>query len=620
MRMSATEELRAPAHKPPRKRLIRRWWFWAIIVVFVLLVAGALYAWQLSTRVFEVKNELESAQGLATDLKTQAAALDLEAAQGTLDEVSEHTNRAVEISQEPIWSFSEGIPVLGKNLVVVRQLAGVTDDLMGDVAAPLIDAVKNVDPASLAITNGAIDVAPFIGAVDAIAIADTNLKETSATLEAIDTDGTVDQVSGAKTTLTGLLESVAPLLDTVNNVAPLLPATLGAEAPRKYVVMFQNNAESRPLGGTALSFAVISIDQGRIIFDETIPAGFKNFVASTPVLPQPDGVAELFNGELGNFIPNNTLRPSFTTAALVTQEMWKRDQGYAVDGIISIDPVALSYILRATGPIPLSTGDVLTSESLVPLLLNGVYQRYNTNNVLRDNLAQDRVYSEAVDATFSALTTKPLDPMLLVGALTQGWNESRILYWSAHEDEQARLIKFGLNAELPVSDETTERMGVYFAENVGSKMNFYLNQSVEIAQATCRTDGLESYRISTTLTNTMDPPFVKALSPSIVGNYKPTNLGRGVQRMVVLLYAPPGSTITNVSVNGGPPNYEAHHDGDYPVGRVVVTVDPGTASTITYDVLAGTPGVRTLEAKSTPMVTPTPITTVALDCATVTAK
>lgn len=619
--MSATEELRAPAHRPPRKSLFRRWWFWVLAVLLLIVIAAGLYAWALASRVFEVKDQLESAQSLASDLKTQASAFDMDAAVSTLDDVSDHTSRAVEITEEPIWSFSEGLPVLGKNLVVVRQLAGVTDDLMVEVATPLIEAVKTVDPASLAITDGAIDVAPFVGAVDAIAVADTNLKETSAALEAIDTEDTVDQVAGAKTTLSGLLASVAPLLETANNIAPLVPATLGADAPRRYVVMFQNNAESRALGGTALSFAVISMDKGKIIFDEAIPAGFKNFVTSAPVLPQPDGVAELFNGELGNFIPNNTLRPSFTTAAQLTQEMWKRDQGYAVDGVISIDPVALSYILRATGPIPLSTGDVLTSDSLVPLLLNGLYQRFNTRNAQKDNIAQDLVYSEAVDATFSALTTKPLDPNALVAALMQGWDESRILYWSAHEDEQARLIGLGLKGELPVSDATTERMGVYFADNVGSKMNFYLNQSIDVAQATCRADGLESYRVAATLTNTMDPPFVKELSTSILGQqYWKMGLAKGVQRLVVLLYAPPGSTITNVSVNGGPPQYQAHHDGDYPVGRVVVDIDPGAAVNVTYDVLAGTPGVRTLEVKSTPMVTPTPITTVPLDCATVSAK
>ncbi|WP_411701471.1 DUF4012 domain-containing protein [Conyzicola sp.] len=619
--MSATEELRAPAHRPPRKRLVRRWWFWLVVVVILVLVAGGLFAWQLASRVFAAQDELVSAQALASDLKTQAAALDMDGAVATLDKVKKHTAAAAAITEEPIWSFGEGIPTLGKNLTVVRELAGVTNDLMTDVASPLVEAVSAVDPAALAPKDGAIDLEPLKGAAGAVAEADASFKETSATLAAIDTKDTVDQVSSAKTTLTGLLESVGPLLQTANTIAPVITPTLGSDGPRKYVVMFQNPAESRALGGTALSFAVISIDQGRIAFDESIPAGFKNFTTSVPVLPQPDGVAELFNGELGNFIANNTARPSFTTAALVTQEMWKRDQGYAVDGIISIDPVALSYVLRATGPIPLSTGDVLTSDNLVKFLLNDVYQRFNTSNTVKDNRNQDVVYDEAVGATFKALTSGSLDPGALIGAITQSFTERRMAYWSAHEDEQARLVSVGsLNAEIPISDATTERMGVYFADNVGSKMNFYLNQTIDIAQATCRADGLESYRVATKLTNTLDPTGLNKVSRSILGQWEPMQLKKGQQRMIVLLYAPPGSIINNITVNGGPPAYTGHHDGDYQVGRVVVTVDPGTTSTISYDVIAGTPGVRTLEVQSTPMVNPTPITTVPLDCATVPAK
>ena len=37
--------------------------------------------------------------------------------------------------------------------------------------------------------------------------------------------------------------------------------------------MFLNSAEVRALGGTALSFAEISVDHGKIEFKRTVPAG-----------------------------------------------------------------------------------------------------------------------------------------------------------------------------------------------------------------------------------------------------------------------------------------------------------------------------------------------------------
>ena len=610
----------ARSRKPGRKPLARRWWFWALIAGFVLIVVGALAAWQLGTRVLEVKGELEKAQALTGQLKTQATALDAAGATATLDEITAHTDRAVEISGDGVWAAGEKVPFLGKNLSVVGSLARVTDDLMTEVAAPLIEVAGSIDPASLVPAGGAVNLQPIIDAGPAIARADAGVKAAAATLATLDTDGTIDQVSAAATQVSTLLETVVPITETLGTVVPLLPPALGSEAPRTYVVMFQNPAESRSLGGTALSFASITVDQGNIAFNETIPAGFKNFAASAPVITPPDGVSELFDGAFGNFIANATLRPSFTSAAQITQEMWIRDQGYAVDGIISIDPVALSYVLRATGPIPIATGDVLTSDNLVPLLLNEVYQRYNSGNVGRDNLAQDVVYAAAVDATFAALTDGSADPTALIAALTQGWDESRIMYWSAHEDEQAQLIEAGLNGELPVSDDATDRVGVYYSDNVGSKLNFYLQQSVELAQATCRVDGLSSYRVSTALTSTVDPAGVSKLSPSIVGQFKREGLEPGVQRMVVMLYAPPGSQLSGATVNGEAVELPAFHDTDYPVGKLTVSVEPGATVTVSYDLVAASAGAKALEAQITPMVNPTAVTTVPLDCATVTAK
>jgi hypothetical protein len=64
---------------------------------------------------------------------------------------------------------------------------------------------------------------------------------------------------------------------------------------------------------------------------------------------------------------------------------------------------------------------------------------------------------------------------------------------------------------------------------------------------------------------------------------------------------------------------DPHHDTDYPVGRIVVTMKPGATANVTYDVVAASAGSKTLEAQITPTVNPTTLTTVPLDCATVPA-
>jgi hypothetical protein len=602
-----------------QKRFFTRWWFWLIIVVVVLALVGAYAAW-VGSRALAAKEELETAQSLVSEMKTQALAFDIEGAVETYESVATHTGRAVELANDPFWKAGESVPFAGPNLRAVRELAEVTDAVVTDVVSPLMDVAGSLDPAALTPKDGALDVAPFVAAVPALAKANEGLVTVKADAEAIQTEGTIDQVAAAQKQITGLLTQLDEPLALLNQIVPLLGPALGSDGPRNYVIMFQNPAEARALGGTALSFALVKVDQGKIELQNSIAAGYGNFTQwGSSVVPPPDGVEEIYGTDYGIFIANVTVRPSFPDTARITQEMWLRQFGFNVDGIVSIDPVALSYILRATDPIPLSSGDVLAPDTLVPLLLNTVYQRYNSGKIEKDNIAQDAVYSEAVAATFGRLTSGPLDPKALIEALLQGTTERRILMYSARPEETAQLSAYGLTGDLPVSDATTDRVGVYFQDNVGAKMNYYLQQAVHLSQAVCRPDGRSNYRVSVDLTNAVDPAQVSAISPSILGMYKYQKVKKGDQRLVVMIYAPPGSEIVGAGLNGKAQDLDPYHDEAYPVRKMVVPVPAGKTVSLSYDIVASAPGVRALEAVVTPLVSPTAVDTTPLDCATVPA-
>ena len=597
------------------RRAVNRRVVWSIVALFV--VVAALGAW-IAVRALQAKAELEAAQGLFGQLQQQAMSFDAVGADATLQRITVRTDKAVELTSDPVWRAGEMVPFAGANLRAFRQIAALTSDVVDNVATPLIGAVDGLDPATLTPPSAEIDLSTLLTAAPAIAAAADGVAVALDDAEKIDTSGAIEQLSAARTRIVDVLRSVSPLLSTLDSMVPLMPSVLGADAPRTYVVMFQNPAESRALGGAALSFAVLSMDAGRIELQSTVSAASKNFRGyAEPVVAAPDGIPDLFAGTYATSIANSTVRPSFTAAAEITSEMWFRQFGYRVDGVVSIDPVALSYILGATDPITLSTGDVLTGDTLVPLLLNGVYQRYDSPDIEANNTAQDAVYAEAVTATFARLSSGVFDPRLMVDAIVKGWNEHRLLYWSADADEQARLVSFGLSGELPVSDATTERVGVYFQDNVGSKMNYYLQQTVHLARSTCRADGRENYRVTVDLRNGIDPAAASSLASSIVGTWKHEGVARGDQRMVVMLYAPPGSTIVSRSVNGAAVPMDALHDTTYPVSKIVVTIPAGAVSTVSFDVVAASPGNRSLDAVVTPMVNPTTVIDEVLDCATV---
>jgi hypothetical protein len=565
------------------------------------------------------KTELEAAQALIPQLTSQAATFDVDAALDTFDQIADSTSSAASLTDDPIWRVAEFFPVLGKNFAAVRQLAAATSGVITEVAGPLLGVVETLNPSSLVPRGGAIDLAPFEDAVPVISSASQASVVLLAEIASIDTDGTFDQIAGAKATVGDALESISSALDMADRVVPIVPVALGSEGPRTYVVMFQNNAEPRALGGTALSFAVITVDAGKIELTATIPAGFENFpVFDPPIVSTEAGVQNFYSDAvLGGFIPNVTTRPSFVGAAEITQETWRRTFGYEVDAIVSVDPVFLSYVLRATDPIALTTGDVLQSDTIVPLLLNGVYQRFNTSDPVADNAAQDVVYSEAVSATFAALTSGALKPPELLAAIAQGWSEERLLMWSAHEDEQRVLAEIGLPGELPISDEVTDRFGVYFQDNVGSKLGYYLRQTVRLESANCRDDGRVVYRVSVDVAHTLDPAEVDGLSASIAGNWLAEGVPRAWQRLIVMIYAPPGAELISANIDGQIVPTSARFDSDRPVELNTIEIAPGTTRTLTFDYVASQVGAKKLEAKITPLVNPTELIVGPLDCTTV---
>ncbi|MEO5920109.1 MAG: DUF4012 domain-containing protein [Pseudolysinimonas sp.] len=587
------------------------------MIPVALLVAAV--AW-VGVRGLLAKGELEEAQALIREMKQSALDFDLPAVGTTFNEVKQHSEAARGLTSDPVWRLFEFIPWAGGNLTVVREVAATAADTVVALE-PLADLASSLDPAALAPVDGAIPIEPFEKAVPIVQAASARISELTIEVGEIDASSAIGPVADARKRVADLLESTAPALETASSLLPLVPPLLGSEGVKTYVVMFQNNAEARSLGGTALSFAQITIDHGHLSLIQTVPAGYGNFpyFDSSPI-PTPDGVDEVYPGSFGRFIVQATLRPSFPSAAEITSATWSIARGVHADGVISLDAVALSYVLRATGPIPLSTGDVLDADNVVRLLLNEVLQRYNSGDIEADNVAQDAVYSEAVAQTFSKLSGGQFDVAALMRSVAQGFTEQRFSYWSATPADQATIAAAGLVNDVPQSDDETDRVGLYVNDSLGAKLDFYLRTALVTASAVCTDDGRQVHRLSYTLQNELDPASVGSLSPLIAGvNYVQKGIGRGDQLTTIFVYAPPGSTFLGATVDGAPVVLQPLHDTDHPVARIMVLAHPGGSTAVSLDIAMGSPGDRALEVETTPGVYPTAVATGALDCSTVPA-
>ena len=80
---------------------------------------------------------------------------------------------------------------------------------------------------------------------------------------------------------------------------------------------------------------------------------------------------------------NSNLSAHFPYAAQIWKAMWAHDSGMSVDGVIALDPVALSYVLGAVGPVTMPDGEVITEGNVIELTESTAYQRFPDDAVAR---------------------------------------------------------------------------------------------------------------------------------------------------------------------------------------------------------------------------------------------
>lgn len=606
-----------PMHaRTPRRRRASFAGLTGLLLLGVVVFTGS---W-VGARAWIAKGELQQAQALVTELKDQVASGQYDGAVDVYEAVRHHTQTARELTDDPLWDVTELVPILGDNLTAMREITWIVDDAM-TVAQPLTNLASSLDPTALAPQDGALPMEPLAVAATEVPVAATAFAALSERLGSVSTEGTVRQLQEAKTMLASVIDPAATALGQAAPVVSVLPQLLGADGNRTYVVMFMNNAELRSLGGTALSFAEITVDQGKITLTRQVPAGEGNFPDRlTSVIPIDGGFEGLYSGALGRFVANATFRPSAETAAQIVQAEWEEKFQTPVDGVISIDAGALSFLLRAVGPITLSTGDVVTADNVVSLLVNTVYVRYNSGDILADNVNQGAVYAETLALTFAQLSSGGFDLMTLVNSMGTAAAENRLSVWFADEAERTAIAETSVAAGgLPASSEAEDVVGVYLNDQVGAKLNFYLGSRITSGSAVCTPDGRQVHRLTVTLSSLLPPEAVAGLSPSISGlGYRSLKLEKGAQRLLVFLYLPPGATVLSTVQDGVPVETTNQQDADHPVQTVWVLLPPGATSEMTVDVLMGTPGTRQLVTDVTPMISGVERVTAPLDCATVT--
>ena len=557
---------------------------WSLFAIVVLLVAAA--AW-VGVRAVLAAGHLRDAQQAASRLTSSIS--DPAAAAGVVGRLMKETGAAHDLTGDPVWAAAMGVPWVGEQLAAVRTAIVAVDDVVTEAIAPLATP-NGLSVAALQPVDGRFDLDAIAAMHDPAVSAAAATAAAAESVDSIRTSALLSPLADEVVRLQELVGTARTTTDALSRVTELMPAMLGAEGPRNYLVLFQNLAEWRSLGGIVGATALVHAEGGGMeLADQRAANDMTRWPES--VIPMGPELDAIYDQKPGRYMQNVTQVPSFPLGAQLAQEMWARETGTRVDGVVAFDPVALSYLLRATGPIELATGDLLTSENAIQLLLNEVYLRYPSP------ADQDAFFQSATAQIFAALTSGRADTAELIGALAQAGAERRILMWNAVPEEQAVLDGTSLQGHLPTTDAERTTFGVYLNEGASSKINYYTKIDTGVSWCT-DTEGSPDAALSLRIRSEL--PGDASLPPYIVGSGS-YGVPPSITRTVTYLYLPAGSELASASSEGpGSPGFATGSDGEYTVLTWTTDLAPGEEATAAVRVR--TPQTPVLAAEVTPVI------------------
>lgn len=511
----------------------RRYW---VIAALVLVLGFVVYA---GVRAWQVRGDLTAAQADARELRTALSVGDQPSAEVALTQLKKHSSAAADKTDGPLWATLGVLPVVGDDVDGIKVVSQVLADLSAQGLPPLVDSAADLSAGSFTPKDGKISIRaiestrkPISRARGSFTAADTSLAE-------VDSSGFVGPLQSSFDDLSGQIHSASRAMDAAATATDVLPSMLGKQGKRSYLLIFQNNAELRATGGLPSAGAIITADDGKIDMARQITAGDLPYREGEPALPLTDEELQIFGGIVGDYFQDANLTPDFPRTADLMAAHWKREYGQNLDGVLSMDPVAFSYLIKGTGPITVD-GVTLTAENAVDELLNKIYIR------IQDPEAQNDFFAHVAKAVFDKVTSGAGSPQVILEALSRSATEHRLLVHSFDKAEQGDLSGSVVAGEF-LDEADGSRIGVFLNDGTMSKMDYYLDYDVDVRSMSCAASA-QTYAGTITM-HSDTPEGIATLSPYITGLGDPV-VPKGDNYLSMQMYAPAGGAFTRIELDG----------------------------------------------------------------------
>lgn len=309
---------------------------------------------------------------------------------------------------------------------------------------------------------------------------------------------------------------LGPTLAALPDRLRLAASLMGQQRLMRYLVVFQNNAELRPAGGFAGSFALVDVDQGKLKRIE-IPGGgsydLQGGLTLRVAAPEP---LKRFRSRW-EFQDTNWFS-DWPSSARTMMAFYENAGGPTVDGALMLTTSALEELLGVLGPLDIPEQRMQLSKENAFITIQSVVESKTARKSKRPKVVLGSIVA-ALMKRVSAISPAEVERLLPV--FEDLIRARHVAIYLKDEQQQQAVLASGLAAEVrenPGGDYLS-----FVAANIGGgKSDREIEDTLDLATSVTRDGNIErTLRLMRTHHGRPGAPFVGVPNISYVRFYVP---------------------------------------------------------------------------------------------------
>ena len=272
------------------------------------------------------------------------------------------------------------------------------------------------------------------------------------------------------------IDRYEPVLGLFLDASDRLPAILGWNEPRRYLILTQDPAEVRPTGGFIGSYGIIVFDRGSIADYSFHDVTQLDLPWDYPRIEPPQELADYLLGATQPWqFADANWSPDFPTSAADALRLYENESGDgSFDGVIGITTYSIDEILKVTGPLEVPDYGVTIASGETTLK---TLQLTRTAAPGEDRKAFLAAFADVLIPTLASLRSDAWADLLgIAGTLRDG---RHILTWFRDPAEQALAARAGIDGAVR-SDPGDYIFPVDSNVSPASKLNAWTSRTLDI--------------------------------------------------------------------------------------------------------------------------------------------